>query len=125
MTVSIRDSSVTWLSSVGVRANAALAAIRRQPHTNVPHPGASTIALFGVTFAVAFALLMVFADARAIIWARGLPRDLVTAFRAITDFGKAAWFLYPLPALMVLLLLLPARLPRAAQATFGALFARI
>jgi undecaprenyl-diphosphatase len=81
--------------------------------------------VLGFLFVVIFILLMVFADARAIIWARGLPRDVVAAFRAITDFGKAAWFLYPLPALMILLLLLPRGLPRAAQATFAALFARV
>jgi len=97
----------------------------RRPRTNVPHLAATTIALLGVAFALLFAFLMIFADAPAIIWARGLPREVVTAFRAITDFGKAAWFLYPLPALMILLLLVPRDLPRAAQATFTALFARV
>jgi undecaprenyl-diphosphatase len=91
----------------------------------VPHLAATTIALLGVALAVVFALLMVFADAPAIIWARGLPREVVTAFRAITDLGKAGWFLYPLPALMLLLLLMPRDLPRAAQATFNVMFARI
>ena len=125
MTLPARNTNITWSDVVTWRSRAALGAIRRRPRTNVPHLAATTIALLGVAFALVFAFLMAFADAPAIIWARGLPREVVTAFRAITDFGKAAWFLYPLPALMILLLLAPRDLPRAAQATFTAVFARV
>src|SRR5690348_3347688 len=125
MTATGRTIALTWPEAVVSRVRTALAAISRRPRTNIPHPAAMTVALLGLVFAIAFALLMVFADARAIIWARGLPREVVMAFRAITDFGKAAWFLFPLPALMILLLLLPRGLPRAAQAAFAAVFARL
>src|SRR5690242_13842086 len=121
----IRTISISWPEAVALRVRAALAAATRRRRTSAPHPGWATIALLGVAFAVAFVLLVAFADAPAIIWARSLPREVVGAFRAITDLGKAAWFLYPLPALMIVLVLLPVRLPRAAQATFTAMFARI
>jgi len=125
MSVLDRISKASWRGAVTRRVTTALDAIRRRPHVNVPRAAGLTLGLLGLTFAVAFGLLMVFADARAIIWARGLPFGVVATFRWFTDLGKAAWFLYPLPALLILLLLLPRGLPRAAQATFAALFARI
>jgi membrane-associated phospholipid phosphatase len=125
MTTSARISTASWRSLVASRVAIAFGAARRRPRVNVRGPAGLTLALLGATFVVLFGLLMAFADARAIIWARGLPLGVVETFRWITDLGKAAWFLYPLPALMIVLLLLPRDLPRAAQATFAALFARI
>jgi undecaprenyl-diphosphatase len=115
----------SWIDVVAWRVTTALRTIVRRPRAKVPPPAWPTLVVLGFLFVVLFILLMVFADARAIIWARRLPRGVVTIFHAITDLGKAAWFLYPLPALMIVLVLLPARLPRVAQATFTALFARL
>ena len=125
MIMPARISTVSWVDVVAARVMTALRAVSRRPRVNVPPPAALMVALLGVAFAVLFVLLMAFADARAITWARGLPGGVVETFRWITDLGKAAWFLYPLPALMILLLLVPRDLPRSAQATFTAVFARV
>src|SRR4029078_378322 len=125
MGIFAREKKTNWPQVVTRRVKEALGAISRPPRTKVPRLGVGTIALLGVAFALIFTILMLFVDAGAIIWARNLPRGVVEAFRTITDLGKAAWFLYPLPALLILFLLLPARLPSAAKATLSAVFARL
>lgn len=71
-----------------------------------------------------FVLTMVLFDVQAITAARSLPENLIAISRVISDLGKVGWFLIPLAALLAVLCLAPAKLPRSVQAVSAAIFAR-
>lgn len=112
------------LRRFGARLKLAIRQIRRPPRGGVRRIAWRSIAIVGGCFLLLFFVTMAMFDVRAITAARELPPDFIAATRVFTDLGKVGWFLIPLPALMVVLCLLPARLPSWAQATFAAIFAR-
>jgi undecaprenyl-diphosphatase len=75
------------------------AAMRRPPRGrgNVAlWPPSVDLMLMGVVTVAVLALIMIAADAWAIVAARGLPRWLIDKFETITDFGKSGWLLWPI-----------------------------
>jgi membrane-associated phospholipid phosphatase len=75
---------------------------------------------------IVFALGMVLIDAAAIEAARRLPGGLVAFFDWITDFGKSAWFLWPLGICFLVLAALPAdRLTRISRGVVAAAMVRV
>src|SRR4051812_15864976 len=119
------STTAGWSRSVTLRVELAARASMRRPRSKVPWLSPTTVAVVAAGFVTVFMMLMALLDARAIIWARGLPPGVIATFREITDFGKAGWFLYPLAVLMIVLVLMPLRLPRAAQATLAVMFGRV
>jgi membrane-associated phospholipid phosphatase len=113
-----------WLRRGAARTEFALRQIIRRPRISVPWPSRQAIAIATSGFVALFILIMVLFDAAAITAARALPPLVIAVFREITDFGKAGWFLYPLAALMIALVLTPPDLPRSVQLTLTAIFAR-
>jgi len=106
------------------RVEAAVREIRRASRGGVRRIAWRSIGIVGGCFLAVSLLTMSLLDVRAITAARALSPDFIAATRIFTDLGKVGWFLIPLPALMIVICLLPARLPRLAQATFAAIFAR-
>ena len=106
------------------RLRTAIREIRRPTRGGVRRVTWRSIGIVGGGFLVVSLLTMALFDVRAITAARALSPDFIAATRVFTDLGKVGWFLIPLPALMIAICLLPARLPREAQATFAAIFAR-
>jgi undecaprenyl-diphosphatase len=113
-----------WMRCVATRIATMLREIIRHPRGARPGRSRQFIATGVVGFLALFVAVMVLFDAAAITAARALPAAWVAAFRAITDFGRAGLFLYPLGALMAILLLAPSRLPRTVRAALTAVFAR-
>jgi undecaprenyl-diphosphatase len=68
---------------------------------------------------------MVLVDAGAARAAARLPRWLISAFDAITDYGKSGWFLWPLGILFLALAALPPTLSRVSQLVVAALMVRV
>jgi undecaprenyl-diphosphatase len=65
-------------------------------------------------------------DTAAGAWARHLPPWLIDAADEITDFGRAAWFLFPLGfILLCLAAIVTSSLPPMTQGVLGALVARL
>jgi len=74
----------------------------------------------------AFLLCMSLVDAAVVRWVGTLPRTVPWLFDQITDYGKSAWFLWPLGILFVLLAGLPqSRLTRFSQLVLAAVMARV
>jgi undecaprenyl-diphosphatase len=113
-----------WMRRVSARLEIAVRAIYRPSHGGVRWPAWQALAIAGGGLAVVLLLTMAFVDVAAITWARNLPRAVVAPFAIVTDLGKAGWFLYSLPVLMLAIALVPADLPRPVQATLAAIFAR-
>ncbi|MDP2411789.1 MAG: phosphatase PAP2 family protein [Pseudolabrys sp.] len=83
-------------------------------------------------FAVAAAAIVVFLlagmfvfDAAAINALPRLPRWVVWFFQEITDFGKGAWFLWPLGLLFLFLAALPRTISRFSQGVLDAVMTRV
>ena len=72
-----------------------------------------------------FLALMILCDAAASSAAGKLPRWLISAFDAITDYGKSGWFLWPLGLLFLALAALPPVLPRTGQRVVATLMVRV
>lgn len=106
------------------RLKTATREIRRPSRGGVRRVAWRSVGIIGGCFLLVSLVTMTLFDVRAITAARELPPGLIAATRVFTDLGKVGWFLIPLPALMIVLCLVPARLPREAQATFSAIFAR-
>lgn len=87
------------------------------PRPRPPHPGMSFArsivrrrAPWIVALLSCVALALVFMptiDAPSIIAARKLPPDVIAAFRFYTDFGKSAWFLWPLGIALIFIAISP------------------
>ncbi len=82
----------------------------------------------GIAAAVVVAVFvfgMVLLDAAATNSVRYLAHVVVSFFDWVTDFGKAAWVLWPLGVLFLILAALPRSLPRMARAVVMALMVRV
>lgn len=82
----------------------------------------------GVAAAVVVAIFvfgMIFLDAAATNSVRYLAHGVVWFFDWITDFGKAAWVLWPLGILFLMLAALPRNLSRMSRAVVMALMTRV
>lgn len=98
--------------------------VRPARSEKLPHsPGIIAVA---VALFAASAISMVALDASAVDWARGEPHWFRAAFEEITKFGLSGWFLFPCGfALLFLAAVTSPHLPKAAQAVFAALGARL
>ena len=65
-------------------------------------PPTRRLALGAILGILLVGVAMAFIDARAVMFARGLPPWLVDTFNEITDYGRSAWFLLPLAGLILL-----------------------
>ena len=75
---------------------------------------------------VAIAGTMVFVDARAIIAARRAPHWVFAVFDAVTDFGKAGWFLWPIGILLAAIAALASpALPRVTRLVLARMTIRL
>ena len=74
---------------------------------------------------VLFVLGMVFIDGPAIRAVQYLPHWLHSFFDAITDYGKSAWFLWPLGILFLLLAALPPVASPVQQRVLAAIMVRV
>jgi membrane-associated phospholipid phosphatase len=93
----------------------------RQPWLPAPRK----LAIVTAAAAAMFLFLLVFIDAAAITAARNLPRWLISTFDWVTDFGKSAWFLWPLGILFLALAALPQALSRISQHVVAAMMVRV
>lgn len=75
--------------------------------------------------AVIFVFGMVLLDAAVSTAVTKLPRGLIDFFDAITDYGKAGWFLWPLGLLFLALAALPPMATRMSQRVLAAIMVRI
>ena len=73
----------------------------------------------------AFLLCMFFLDAAAIRAVPTLPSSVPWFFSQITDYGKSAWFLWPLGFLLVALAMLPMPMAPMAQRVLAAVAVRV
>jgi membrane-associated phospholipid phosphatase len=64
-------------------------------------PPARRLALGALAGIVLVAVAMVFLDARSVSFANSLPPLVVETFNEITDYGRSAWFLVPIAALII------------------------
>lgn len=113
-----------WPRRFWARLQIAIRQLRRPSRGGVRRAAWRSIAIVGGVFLVIFILTMTLFDVRAITAARELPPGFIAATRVFTDLGKVGWFLIPLPALMIVLCVMPAGLPRPVKVTFAAIFAR-
>ena len=122
MTSPVQDSG--WPRRFGTRLQLAIRQISRPARGGVRRVAWRSIAIVGGCFLIVFVVMMAMFDVRAITAARELPPGLIAATSIFTDLGKVGWFLIPLPVLMIVLCLVPTGLPRMAQGTLTAIFAR-
>jgi len=80
---------------------AGLARPPRVPPDRVLWPPLSRLALGTLATIAAVAAAMLLLDVPAVAHHLAQPRWFVAAFKAITDFGKAGWFLWPTGILLV------------------------
>ena len=83
------------------------------------------LVIVAVVAVALFLAVMILCDAAVSSAAGKLPRWLISAFDAITDYGKSGWFLWPLGLLFLALAALPPVLPRAGQLVVAALMVRV
>ena len=119
-----RSSANIWFRRAGARIETAVRRLVSPSRIAVPWPSRPSVAIAAISFVALFVLLMVTLDAPAIIAARGLPPLINAVFQAITGFGKAGRFLYPLGILMLAIALAPPQLPRMAQLILATIMAR-
>ena len=83
------------------------------------------LAIAAAVVVAIFVFGMILLDAAANNSVRYLAQVVVSFFDWITDFGKAAWVLWPLGILFLILAALPRSLPRMARAVVMALMVRV
>ncbi len=89
-------------------------------------PAWRQLAIAAVVVVAVFLLAMFFVDAKVTnTVAPNMPRWLISAFDWFTDFGKSAWFLWPLGILFLALAALPQNLSRVSQAVLAAIMVRV
>lgn len=116
------------LRRCAANVTAALAMLARPPRLHPRHPWMPAPQRLAIVTAVSialFVLCMIFIDAAAINAVARLPRWVIWAFDAITDFGKSGWFLWPLGILFLAIAAPPQILPRMAQLVLAALAVRV
>lgn len=98
-----------------------------RPARVVP-PAIASLQWFAGAAAVVAGVLLVgifLLDATVINALPRLPRWVVGFFQEITDFGKGAWFLWPLGLLFLFLAALPRTISRMSQAVLDAVMVRV
>jgi undecaprenyl-diphosphatase len=122
---SVTSNSNGLVRRTAARIELAVRLILRPSRGGVRWPAWQSVALAAGGVVVVLLIIMATLDERAIIAARNLPPAVIAIFREITDLGKGAVFLYPLPAVLLALCFVPADLPRPVQTTLAAIFARV
>jgi len=106
----------------------AIAAMARQ-QTRLPVayiPMWRRLVLPGLLAAAAVILSMFFVDAPVNIWTSSLPRWFVNLFEEISDFGRSAWILVPVGALIVVTAILASRsVDRLSRAVLALVVVRL
>lgn len=112
---------------IAANAAAGLALVVRPRRTSIRFlSGAAGVAIAAIAAVVAILAVMIFVDAAAIEYRRRLPEWVVGAFRAITDFGKSGWILWPTGLLLVALALVSSSaLGRVGQLVLTSLAVRV
>jgi membrane-associated phospholipid phosphatase len=95
----------------------------RRAFTFVDHPQRLLITLAVVS--AVFVFSMVFIDTAATNTAARVTSGVHSFFDFVTDFGKSAWFLWPLGILFLLLAALPNNLTAMSRAVVAALMVRV
>ena len=118
--------AATWRRCASNVAGA-IAVLTRSPriHSRGPWMRSPQFAIAAAVFLVALLFGMFFVDAAATNAAVRLPRWLISAFDAITDYGKSGWFLWPLGILFLILAALPPVLPRVSQLVVASVMVRV
>lgn len=107
------------------RLKLAVRAIMRPSRGGVRRVARRSAAIVGVVFLAVFLLTLILFDVRVVTAARELPPTFIRLTGHFTDLGKAGFFLYPLPILLVALCLVPSGLARPVLGTLAAIFARV
>jgi len=95
-------------------------------HAAPPVPVAwGQVAFAAAAIVAALALGFAYVDAPAINGLPHLPRWVVSFFQQITDFGKGAWFLWPLGLLFLFLAALPRTISRMSEGVLDAVMTRV
>jgi undecaprenyl-diphosphatase len=113
-----------WLRRAATRIEAAFRHLFRPPRPPLPRFAGRQLLVVLVASAALFVISMLTFDVPAIEWARRLPSFITAVFREITDFGKSAWFLWPLGFLILGLAVAPPNLPRPVQVMLAAVMVR-
>lgn len=97
----------------------------RAPRARPPRWSGGGLIAIALVIAVVVASMFLI-DTTAGAWARHLPPWLIDTADEITDFGRAAWFLFPLGfILLCLAAIVTPSLPPMTQGVLGALVARL
>lgn len=95
-------------------------------HTAQPWlPNYRKLAIAAALAVAVFLFGMVFIDAAAINAVKALPRWVIEPFYWITDFGKSAWFLWPLGILFLVLAAVSQTGSRMSRLVLAAIMVRI
>jgi undecaprenyl-diphosphatase len=114
----------SWPRRGAYRAELAVRRLLAPARRCVPMPRSGTLLAIVASAVLFLLLLMLFVDVPEIEAARTLPAFVEALFQAITGFGKAAWFMYPLAAVMIAIIFAPPDLPRPVQRTLAAVMVR-
>ncbi|MEI9805135.1 MAG: phosphatase PAP2 family protein [Pseudolabrys sp.] len=120
-------ASLLIVRRLAVTIAASLAMLVRAPRIHPLHSWLWPLRKLGIAIAIStvvFLLGMTFIDAPAIVYARTLPRPVISFFDWITDFGKSGWFLWPLGLVFMALAALP-RLTPMSQRVLSAMMVRL
>jgi undecaprenyl-diphosphatase len=112
------------LANIGVALAVLARPVRIDPKTPWLLPPRQ-LAVAAVIAVVIFVLGMLFVDAPAIRAVQHLPHWAHSFFDGITDYGKSAWFLWPLGILFVVLAALPPIASRVQQRVLAAVMVRV
>ena len=107
-----------------LRIKAGAELLRRKPRSDAPTIDWRTAGIRAAIAVAVFLVICVLMDVAAIRGARQLPRWLAEIFDFLTDFGKSAWFLWPLGLFGLAIAAAPARLPRMVSAELTAIAVR-
>jgi undecaprenyl-diphosphatase len=106
----------------------ALLMLARPARSHAAWPWISTPRQIAIAAGISVAMLlflMVTLDAAAVRGVGHLPRWIVSAFDAITDYGKSGWFLWPLGLLFLALAALPPMVTPFSQRVLAVIMVRI
>lgn len=113
----------SWLRGFEANARAGLVLLTRAERGPVALPPLSRIALVAAVACTAIVLTMALLDRPLLAAAPHLPRTLINAFDDFTNFGRSGWFLFPLGAVLLALLVLDwprmSRIDRGVLAAFA------
>lgn len=112
------------LARTATRLRGAIGTLLRPRRSRIPRPEIRAIALSTAVIVLVLLIVAFLFDSFAITGSRSFPAWARVFFAEITDFGKGAWFLYPLGIFIILIALVPPNLPRSAQLVLDSVMAR-